>query len=322
VRISLAESKPKPQARPRRPIRRRRSNEYDSAIVQPAVQPVPRLRREEPASRQSTAEAQPEAGAWQTLGLAAALGALRRFLAARWWAVLLLAALVGAVAYVFVDGRFYVYTAEIQGASHLDPQAIYRAAGVDKQSIFWIDPEEVARSIIKLDGIRAVRVRCALPAGVTIEVEEREPVVLWRSLTGKRDWWLDLEGVVLPYHGDPTSEGVVFVVDSSELQLQVGGRIEPQGLMQSVHQLAEALPGARVFYYDADRGLSFTQLAGGGQWPVYVGTGEDLQYKIQVVDVLTNYLVEKSIRPEYVDVRWADRPLYGVPASKKEAGGN
>jgi hypothetical protein len=322
VRISLAESKPKPHARPRRPIRRRRSNAYDSAIVQPALQPVPRLRREELASGRSRAEAQPEAGGWQVSGLAAGFGALRRFLAKRWWAMLLLAALAGVVAYVFVDARFYVYGAEILGASHLDTQAIYGAAGVDKQSIFWIDPEQVAHSVIKLDGVRAVRVRCALPAVVTIEVEEREPVVLWRSLVGRRDWWLDSEGVVLPYHGDPYSEGVVFVVDSSERQLQAGGRLEPQGLVQSVLQLAEALPGARVFYYQADRGLSFTQQADGAQWPVYVGTSEDLQYKIKVVDVLTNYLVGKSIRPEYVDVRWADRPLYGMPADKKDAGGN
>jgi len=63
-------------------------------------------------------------------------------------------------------------------------------------------------------------VSCSLPAHVSIAVEEREPAVMWRLLVQVRDWWLDEEGVVLPYHGDVSN--TVFVVDSSTPQLQKG----------------------------------------------------------------------------------------------------
>lgn len=339
--ISLRAAKPQPQARPKRRGRRRRSYSFDTTLAQPAyrlrpprpgrrsrAEPYvlgenlrPSLEREVPKRTRVDAQPRPSQAESSPL-LSKERIAARRFLVSRWWALLLLGTLLGGVAYGYADSRFFVYHAEIKGVRYLDAQAIYRAAGVDKQSVFWIDPQGVAQRIIALDGVKAVRVRCSLPAVVSIEVEEREPTVLWRSLPGKHDWWLDAEGVVLPYNGDPYSERTVFVVDASDLPLRVGDSIQPEGLVQSVLRMAAVLPGARVFYYEAERGLSFSHQTGSSQWPVFVGTGEDLQRKIQVVQVLTKYLVSKGIRPSYVDVRWADRPLYGMPTNNSVGGGN
>jgi cell division septal protein FtsQ len=172
----------------------------------------------------------------------------------------------------------------------------------------------VAERIIQLDGIKAVRVRCDLPAQVYIEVEEREPVVMWRALAQGRDWWLDEEGRVLPYPGDVDAPNMVFVVDASDRQLQPRGKLEPASLVASVRQLAQALPEIQVFYYDQERGLSFVQTVDGGQWPVYVGSSENLAYKIQVLQVLIQHLKAESIVPDYVDVRWPDHAVYHLQA--------
>jgi hypothetical protein len=106
---------------------------------------------------------------------------------------------------------------------------------------------------------------------------------------------------------------MIFVVDSSERQLEPGGSLQPAELVRSVQQLAAALPGTRIFFYDGDRELSFTQQVDGQQWPVYVGNSNDLPRKIQVLQMLTRYLQDNEIRPRYVDVRWADHPVYNVP---------
>jgi cell division septal protein FtsQ len=237
---------------------------------------------------------------------------------------LFLAGLIAAIVYTSTAEEFFVYKddAQIVGARHLDASTIYQIAGVDEQNIFWIQPHQVAARIRQLDGVKGAQVRCdLLPARVIIGIEEREPVVMWRALTQERDWWLDEEGVVLPFHGDPESPGMIFVVDSSERHLQVAGRIEPGGIVQSVPQLAAALPETRIFFYDADRGLSFTQVVDGGQWPVYVGTSEDLARKIQILHALTDYFAARGLRPRYVDVRWASHPVYGQAASAPTAGG-
>jgi hypothetical protein len=234
--------------------------------------------------------------------------------------VLLLAGLIALVVYASTDYKFFVYEAQISGVRHLEAKTIYRAAEVDEQNIFWIRPERVAERIAQLDGVAAVRVRCALPAQVSIEVTEREPVLMWRALNQGHDWWLDGEGVVLPYDGD--LEHTIFVVDSSERSLDVGDRIEPKGIVHSVQQLAEALPGTTLFFYDAERGLSFRQEVNGGQWPVYVGSSEDLPHKIQAMQTLTDYLGRQNLQPTYVDVRWAAHPVFHVPVGADTGGGD
>ncbi len=236
-------------------------------------------------------------------------------------ALLVLAGLIAACVYATLDARFYVYTAQIAGAHHLPAETIYQAAGVHEQNIFWLDPLRVAERIVQLEGIKAVRVRFELPAQVTIEVEEREPVVMWRASSQQQDLWLDEEGIVLPYHGDADSPDMVFVVDYGQHHLQVGDRIEPEGIVQSVLRLNSAVPGVRVFFYQPGRGLSFSQQVDEGEWPVYVGTSESLSHKIQVVQALTDYLLATRIHPRYVDVRWPDHPVYGRGSGSAAAGG-
>ncbi|MGD8623853.1 MAG: FtsQ-type POTRA domain-containing protein [Anaerolineae bacterium] len=313
MRIDLAGREKGRSNRKRR--KGRRSRTFESAVAVPQVP----ARRPAPARDHQERRHQPrrrERAARSTRPILT--GTLLRRLPA----ILILAGLVSALIYTSLDSRFFVYEAEILGAQHLGPARIYEASGIHEQNIFWLHPAQVARRIAQLDGVKDVRVRCGLPARVTIEVEERQPRILWRVLAQQRDWWLDAEGLVLPYHGDVDSPDTVFVVDSSQRTLKVGQRVEPQTLAPSVLELAQGLPGARLFYYDADRGLSFTQHVDGGAWPVYVGSSDDLQLKIQVMQALNAYLVPNGINPRYVDVRWPDHPVYGRPAGDTGGGGD
>ena len=237
-------------------------------------------------------------------------------------AFLILAGSIGLVVYGFTASDFYVYSAGISGAHHLKAEGIYLAAGIDKQSIFWIRPSQVEKKLSQLNGIKSVHVSCSLPARVSIAVQEREPAVMWRLLVQERDWWLDEEGVVLPYHGDVNN--TVFVVDSSTPQLREGDRLKPEGTVASVLQLARALPQVEVFFYQADQGFRFMLKSPDGtqEWPVLVGTSEDLTHKIQILQALTDYLAARNIRPRYIDVRWADHPVYGAPEGQKPGQGN
>jgi len=226
---------------------------------------------------------------------------------------LLAVAALAALVYAFTDARFYVYEGHIIGARHLDAAIIYQAAGVHEQSIFWTDPNAVAARVAQVDGVKAVQVRCELPARVVITVEERQPTILWRAVSQGRDSWLDGQGVVLPYHGDPASPDVIFVVDYSARALAIGQRVAPADLVPSVLSLVAAMPDVRLYTYDAERGLGFTQAQVDAQWPVYLGSSQDLARKIQITQAMTAYLASNQIRPRYVDVRWADHPVYGRP---------
>ena len=320
MRISLVDREQnkggRRKARQRRS--RRRSRAFHSAIAQPqrpARRPARSARRRRPKRGDDSppAEGVARRPLWQGIRWRAVFGRLP--------ALAILLALLGLIAYVSVDARFFVYQASVVGSRYVPAERIYAVAGVHEQNIFWLRPRKAAERIEQLPGIRSARVRCGLPARVSITVDERKPVIMWRTQRHGGDWWLDEEGLVLPYHGDTRSEETIFVVDSSERELREGATIQPRELVQWVQRLAAALPGVRLFYYQDDRGLSFTQEVAGHKWQVYVGDGEDLERKIQVVRALTDYLVTRSIYPAYMDVRWPDLPVYGRPATADAQGG-
>ena len=294
--------------------RRRRTRSYHSAIAQPQIQDRRSARTRRPSARQRQARTQVRAEQreqrthppiwtlirWRAVGL-------------RVPGILVLAGLIAVIVYGSTDAKFFVYDAEISGNRYVNCGEIYRLSDVHEQHIFWIQPEEVAERITQIPGIKGVRVRSSLPGKVSIQVVEREPLIVWRTLAHGGDWWLDDEGIVLPYGGDAKGPDTIYVVDSSMRQLEHGDRIEPVEIVDWVQQLAAALPGARVFYYQEDRGLHFSQEKLGLPWPVYVGDGENLTRKIQAVQALNDYLTTNNIQAAFVDVRWPDLPVYGKP---------
>lgn len=324
MRISLADRQAKRHHRRSNRSKRNRWSQYrllDSSLDQvqfassarpgPASPPVKRRRPEtyHQGLQEETAALPRRQIQWRTVFL-------------RLTAVLVLLLSLGALVYVSTARDFFVYdrNTAIEGNQYIDRASILQAAGVDELNIFWIKPRKVAERIRKLDGIKTVSVHCALPAKVVVRVEERKPVVRWHVREQKKDWWLDDEGVVLPYTGIMST--TVSVIDLSRQQLKIGDRVTPDGIVPSVRRLAQSLPTVQVIYYQADRGLSFAQKTAGGEWPVYVGDSEDLPRKIQVLQALTQYLESNKIRPRYVDVRWADYPVYGKPDGQATGGGD
>jgi cell division septal protein FtsQ len=109
--------------------------------------------------------------------------------------LVLLSGLLALLGYMFFSWDFYVYGATITGNRWLADEVIYAASGVDTQNIFWISPRRVAAAIEQVPGVRQASVRVSLPARVRIRIEEREPVLVWRTPSG--DLWLDSEAVAL-----------------------------------------------------------------------------------------------------------------------------
>jgi cell division septal protein FtsQ len=226
----------------------------------------------------------------------------------------LLAALLALLGYLFFSYRFYVYEATIEGNYWLSYDAIYAASGVDTLNVFWISPRRVAAAVEALPGIREVSVHVSLPAKVRLRVQEREPLLIWRTSTG--DLWLDSEAVALPYGDDPT--GATFVVDSSGQAYQPNDRVNPT-VVTSVQAVQAAFPDVRIYYYTAHQGLSFHSPEG---WPIQIGTSQDIARKVAVLQALRAKLREQGIEPYYIDVRLVDHPVYAVADQAAPTGGN
>jgi cell division septal protein FtsQ len=217
---------------------------------------------------------------------------------------IVLMALLALLGYLFFSYNFYVYEATIVGNRYLRYDTVYAASGVDTLNVFWISPRRAEAAIEALPGIREASVHVRLPAKVHIRVQEREPLLIWRTSAG--DLWLDSDAVALPYGVDP--DGATFVVDSSGQAYQPNDRVNP-AVVTSIQTLQATFPDVHIYYYQAHEGLSFHSPEG---WPVQIGTSQDIARKVAVLQALRTKLREQGVEPYYIDLRLVDHPVYAI----------
>lgn len=210
---------------------------------------------------------------------------------------------LGYLAYVlFTSPTFFVYTAEIRGNVAVSKREIYVASQVDSQSVFWLDPVDVTARVTSLPNIKSASVSVVLPAKVVVEVVERRPELLWQ--TGKRIWWVDQEGLIVPPKDDLT--GMLRIIDDEQRPVQAGSKIDP-AIIKGGQALRLLAPDVSVVRYSRQRGLIVATPEG---WPVYLGDGSEIKAKLVVLTALLADLNERNVTPAFIDVRDPLRPFY------------
>ena len=214
--------------------------------------------------------------------------------------------LFGWIIYLLFDlDDFYVYKAEIQGNRILTAQEIYAASKVNSLSIFWINPEEVTANVEALPNIKTAQITLTLPANLTIEVEERQPEVLWQ--TGDTTWWVDIEGMFVPPREEiDIDKNRLRIIDGDGKTIQVNDRID-LAIIRSAQIIHEHKPEVRDILYTQQYGLAYNTPEG---WLVYLGKSIDIPAKLLVADALRADLLARQIRPIFIDIRNPLRAVY------------
>ena len=231
----------------------------------------------------------PAGGRWQAHG--------SRLLAA------LLLAILGWAAYALFDSpNFYVYGVEVQGNSVVTPDEVYAASRLEGMSVFWVDPAVVAERVATLPNVKSAQAKVRLPAYVTIAIEERTPELVWQ--TGDAHWWVDAEGTIVPPRAD--LPGALTIVDKDAQPVSPGQRLDPS-ILATARSLRRLLPELPMMDYSPATGISFTTREG---WPVYLGDSQNMDAKLTILVALRNDLLARGVSPEFVDVRFVERPFY------------
>jgi cell division protein FtsQ len=222
--------------------------------------------------------------------------------ASRLVAALLLASLGWAAYAIFNSPNFYVFAIDLQGASVVTYDEVYQAAGLEGLSIFWVNPDQVARRVETLPNVKSAQVRAGLPAHISISVEERQPQFVWQ--TGETRWWVDAEGTIVPPRGD--MPGALTIVDADAQPVEPGQVLDASvvGAAQALRQL---LPELKVMNYSQATGISFRTREG---WPVYLGDGRNMEAKLTVLVAMRDDLLARGATPEFIDVRFLSKPFY------------
>lgn len=235
---------------------------------------------------------------WQTRG-------------ARIISIVVLAMLGWSLYKLFTSEIFFVYDAEIKGNMAISAREIYLASEVDRQSIFWIHPDKVAKNIMELPNIKSALVKITLPARLTIEVTERRPELLWQ--TGDTVWWIDQEGTVVPPKAN--IDGMLRIIDDDRQPLEVGYQIDPM-LVEGAQTLRLLAPDVSVIRYTRAQGLIVATPEG---WPIYLGDGSQMRAKLIVLSAILPTLRAEETPPLYIDLGNPLRPVYKtLPPPKVE----
>ena len=214
--------------------------------------------------------------------------------------------LAGVLCYLFAWYDFYVYDAEVVGATHLSPQEVFEASGVNEVSIFYVRPVEVEARLEKLPWVKEALVRCSFPNQVRITLHERKVAFVWQR--DDRLWGVDADGTGLPLSQAP--EGVLWVEDNRLRPIDEGAG---QQLVASALAVRDLMPEVSRLACDSTYGLTFQSAEG-----CVVRLGQDqIARKVVIWRAMQSELAARGIRPSHVDLRFPSSPCYGLTGAEE-----
>jgi hypothetical protein len=236
---------------------------------------------------------------------------VRRYGEVNWriFSGMIVVALSVALAMFFLTDFFYVRSVTVVGANYLDDSEVFRYADIAEMHIFWVNPDDVRKNILAASPVIAdAKVSVSWPPNmVTIEIEEREPALIWvqAGVTGL----IDLQGRVLRFPPDTEAlPNLLRILADTSLSGPPGVEAPiPVDAVSGALQLRTLLAGVGELRYNAEKGLGFREPGG---WDVWLGVGTDMSNKLLIYDAIRDNLVSRGITPVEINVSNPDGAYY------------
>ena len=228
--------------------------------------------------------------------------------------------LLGVLIYLALTLPYlHVANATVLGNNRLSAEEINSVLGVTGQSIFMVQPDEVAtRLLMNYPELASAQVRVYLPNHVYVTVNERQPVILWQQDGGYT--WIDSTGVAFRPRG--LVAGLVLVnglgappvsVDPADDPLSPPSYMQKE-LVDAILVLSPNVPADSTMIYDPGYGLGWKDSRG---WNAFFGTGmQDMPLKVRVYQSLVTSLLEQGNTPAFISVAYPDAPFYRMTAGR------
>ena len=226
--------------------------------------------------------------------------------------------------YMISAGTFEVSQPEIKGLQRLTPAEIENVLQLRGETIFSIEPAEIQLKLERsFPELKSIQVEVGLPATVTINVQERQPAILWH--TADQVYWSDQEGVLFPPHGDEEVlltikvEGslpvqaieAILAEETDEMNIQnIAAR--PQKIdsaaLFAAQKMASHVPEGTTLTYNHENGLGWIDPNG---CKVYVGmNASNLDEKLAVYQTILQKAQQKGLQPAVISVAQVNAPFY------------
>lgn len=234
-----------------------------------------------------------------------------------------LALLFGAGLYLFWSmPQFRVTGAHVAGSQRISADEINSVLGLNGFPIFLLTPDLIKEHTLRnYPELASVEVTVSLPNIVTVNVTERQPLILWQQAGGYT--WVDETGTAFRPRGE--AQGLIVVqalgeppaITIQEDNSLIPAPFIPEETVRAITALAPHAPPDTPLLYDPVTGLSWSD---GRGWQVVFGTsGENIKVKIRVYQAIVDWLSQRGIRPILINVAYPKAPFYRVEQVEVQA---
>ncbi len=225
------------------------------------------------------------------------------------------------------SSMFQVDQIRIVGSKRLSAQEVNQALDLQGVPVIRIVPAEIKEEVLTaFPDFSSAEVEVGLPAGLVVQVVERQPVLAWQQ--GDQLKWIDEEGMAFPARGEMPDlmtiqgegdpPGPAEPADAEGTNTPTGTVVLPSdqkpkrfidpALIESILKLAGQPPAGTPVLYNPKYGLGWNDPGG---WKVYFGTKvDDMDLKLQQYRVIVDSLSMQNIHPVLISVEFAHAPFY------------
>jgi hypothetical protein len=213
----------------------------------------------------------------------------------------MLALVTGAFAFLLRSPLFVVHAVRVQGSPAPLTTDVVRAAGINNQSLFALNPEQLAARILTIPDLQSARVSLNLPNALTISVLAYQPVAVW--ISAGKSYLVTEDGTVIKPGDDPQ---LLHVTDNAGQVYKHGDHIAP-ATVRAAFTLRDLLAGQQISgsdytFLDA-RSLSVRSKGG---WRAIFDITGNVAQQTRILSAL----LARGIHFQLVDLRYGDDPYY------------
>ena len=229
---------------------------------------------------------------------------------------LLMTALLALLFHLWNSPMYQVNQPEINGLRRLDTRDIATILGLNGETIFSIDVEELEQRLAEtFPEFSTVVVEVGLPAAVEITVEERRPIITW--LQDGRTLLVDANGIAFPKRSEADQVPPLMVAASvspsgdlpDEESQEAVTEFIPVEMVSAILSMSGHAPSGSALVYDQLRGLGWRDAQG---WDVYFGDVRDMGQKLILYNAIAEKINEEDIAPALVSVEHIHNPYYRI----------
>jgi hypothetical protein len=217
--------------------------------------------------------------------------------------------------------EFRIYSAQVSGNQRIPTEEINTMLGVNGKPSFLLAPAQIEEQMLRdYPELQSIQVSVGVPNQFKVEVQERQPVILWQQEGGYT--WIDENGIAFRPHGEVPGLIPVNALNappplaSSESDQGSPPAFISADMVKALQLLESSAPQGTPVMYDQENGLSWLDPRG---WQAVFGNGsENIAVKVRIYQSMVDWLTQRGDKPVLINVTYPNAPYYQVASGQTE----